>query len=104
MSVIEPHVGDLVPIEITVNKDDGSIMDLSTASAKDFVIRKPDGTKLTRAASFSGAGGTDGVLKYTLLESENDMAGIWRIQAIVTLPVIGTKHSTIEPIEIHPNL
>ena len=99
----EIRVGDKVPVELTVYKDDGSVLNISSATVKEIIFRKPDGTKLTETGSFV-TDGSDGKLMYTLLEAENNMAGIWKVQAHVDLPVIGSKSSTIPPFEVHPNL
>lgn len=99
----EIRVGDQVPVELTFYKDDGSILDLSGAVSLEFVFRKPDGTTITRVPSLI-TDGTDGKASYTLLSAEVNLAGMWKVQGIADLPVLGVKHSTIPPFEVHRNL
>jgi len=70
-------------LRITV-KDDGVVVDISAATVTDFLIRKPDGSLLTVAADFY-TDGTDGVLTYTTVEGDTDIAGLYKFQAKITL-------------------
>lgn len=55
--------------------------DISAASARSIEVRKPDGTLTTWAAIASG---TDAI-RFDSLADTFDMAGVWRLQAKVTL-------------------
>jgi hypothetical protein len=84
------------------DEDDG--IDISAAiTTKEFIFRKPNGTETTVNASFISSG-TGGGLTYTVTSSSFfDVAGIWRVQAIVT--VSGTIWKTaIGQFEVEPNL
>jgi len=70
-------------LRITV-KDDDVVVDISTATSTDFLIRKPDGTLLTVAADFY-TDGTDGILTYTTVEGDTDIVGLYKFQARITL-------------------
>ncbi len=69
----------------TIYDEDDTIMDISTATTKEFIFRKPDGTSITRTASFFTSG-SDGIIIYTLINGDIDQAGRWEIEAYVVLP------------------
>jgi hypothetical protein len=56
--------------------------DISGATARSILVRKPDGTEVTWAAVASG---TDSIA-YTSVADTFDKPGLWRLQAQVTLP------------------
>lgn len=88
MSEILAHVGDIGTVfTATIVDQDGVVVDISTASTKEFFFRKPDGTVLTKAGSFVTTG-VDGQMKYALIVGDLDQAGGWTIQGHV---VIGTN-------------
>jgi hypothetical protein len=66
--------------------------DVSAATAREIVVRKPDGTSATWAAEASG---TDAIA-YTTLADTLDQAGRWRLQARVTLPTGVWRGSTVD--------
>jgi len=77
-----------VKIEITVfdAESPSSIVDVSSASTKDFIVRKPDGTRVVWAASFV-TNGTDGKLKYiTNSANDFDQKGRYKIQVDLVIP------------------
>lgn len=78
----EMHIGDIGSvIRITV-KDAGVAVDISSASTKQILLEKPDGTILTKTAQFLTTG-ADGVIQYTTIAGDLDVAGIWRAQAYI---------------------
>lgn len=61
-----------------VDQSDVAI-DISTASSKNFYLKKPDGTVLTKTALFTTTG-TDGGLYYVLAAGDIDADGGWKFQ------------------------
>lgn len=102
MSANEIHVGDIGTIfEVTV-MDGAVVVDISTASVKQFVFRKPDRTLLTKAALFA-TDGTDGKLRYTTILNDLDPEGGWQLQVHLTLPT-GDWRSDIQSFVVFPNV
>lgn len=56
--------------------------DISAATALSIKVRKPDGTLVTWPAVARGTT----VLEYTTDANSLDMNGVWKLQALVTLP------------------
>lgn len=78
------HVADIGNrITLVVVDEDNAAVDISTASVKQFVLRKPDGTTATKTATFT-TDGTDGSLYYLVESGLLDQTGVWTVQAIVT--------------------
>ena len=84
-------------------------IDISNATSKTLVIRKPDGTVLTNSAVFTpvssgGTGtGTDGKISYFSVSGDLDLKGLYRIQGIVSNPS-GTWSSSIDKFKVSSNL
>ncbi len=97
----EIHVGDGTKLSMTV-MDSGSVVDLSTSTAKSIVIKKPDGTSTSYTATFE-TDGTDGIVYYNCATSDLDIHGIYQIQAHI---VFGSRtfRSTIESFRVFCNL
>lgn len=70
---------DLV-IEITEN---GSVVDISTATAKELLLKNPSGTEVAKTAEFV-SDGSDGKVKYTILVGDIDQTGLWEMRAKIT--------------------
>jgi len=70
--------------EITIIDDD-TILDISTATIKQFKFKKPSGAVLTKTAAFS-SDGTDGLLRYTSVAGDLDEINTYSIQAKITMP------------------
>ncbi len=86
-----------------------SPMDVSDALIKQMIIRKPDGTVLTKQAIFtpitSGATGTgsDGKISYFTIAGDLDIPGTYRIQATVS-NAQGQWYSSIDRFKVVSNL
>ena len=79
------HVGDIgTIIRLTIVDEDGDAVDVSGATTKQIVIGKPDGTVLTKAASFTDDG-ADGQIEYATVEGDLDIPGQWRAQGAVAI-------------------
>lgn len=87
-------------LKLTITEDDATV-DISTATAKEIILKSPSGVSKTRTASFY-TDGTDGILTYTTIDAvvgppavtaDIDEVGEWEIQARVTFSS-GKFHTT----------
>ena len=84
-------------------------LDISTATLKEIVFIKADGTKVTFTADWTsiasgGAGdGTDGQISYFSVNSDLTPIGTFKLQGIVTTPA-GKWYSTIGKFKVKSNL
>ena len=101
-SVYEIHVGDIgTAFEITL-KDCDVVVDVSTATVKQIIFKKPDKTVITKTADFK-TDGTDGIIHYLTILDDLDLKGTWYVQAKVTLPT-GTWSSDTSKFKVYANL
>ena len=101
MAVDEIREGDVgTVLEVEVREDDVAL-DVSDATTKQILLRKPDGTTVAKTATFS-SDGTDGRIRYVTVEGDLT-AGRWAIQGKVVTPS-GTWATEIEAFKVHPNL
>lgn len=84
-----------------VDQDDG-VVDISTATTKEILFRKPGGQILTKIASFT-TDGTDGKLQYQSISGDLDTIGVWSIQAHVILDT-GEWKSKIKTFRVLKNI
>ncbi len=104
MSKKEIHVGDIGTVfERTVKDQDGNVVDVSTATTKDFIYTKSDGSKVTKDTEFTNDG-SDGKLRYVTIADDLDIEGDWKLQVHVVLPGIGEWWSDISSFRVHGNL
>lgn len=97
------RIGDVGTIlRVSITDDDGVIVDISTATTKQIILKKPDTSILTKTASFF-TDGTDGILTYTLIAGDIDQVGRWQIEAYVVTPT-GSWSSTIEAFSVQHSL
>jgi hypothetical protein len=66
-------------------RDGYSALDISGATTKQIIIDKPDGTNLTRGATFT-TDGKDGKLYYLTVAGDLDQAGDYRAQSYIIIP------------------
>lgn len=76
------HVDDYGWLAQLVVTQDGTAVDISAYTTCQFVFRKPDGTTVTKTATFDDDG-TDGVLNYTVESGLIDVPGRWRVWAVI---------------------
>ncbi len=80
----EIHVNDIgTEFRITI-KDDGVVVNLTTASLLQIIFEKPDGSILTVSAAFY-TDGSDGIIKYNAVSGDLDQAGLYKIQANIEI-------------------
>lgn len=89
----EVHVGDTPIHRMTIVDQDNAGVDVSGATLKTIIFRKPDGTTVTKTATFF-TDGTDFIIEYQALTADHDVAGPWCKQARVTI-TSGDWYSTI---------
>jgi len=86
-----------------INPDTGAPMDLSNATTKNLIFRRPTGELVTKPAEFV-TNGVDGKLKYvTVTADDTTPAGTWRVQADVIKPDYEGR-SRIGVYFVYPNL
>lgn len=98
----EIHEGD-IGTQLEVAFFDGpSAVDISTATTKNILLKKPDGTLLTKAGTFV-TDGSDGRIKYTTVSGDLNADGLWRIQGHV-ITSTGEWKTSIDGFRVYPNL
>lgn len=102
MPANEIHVGDVGTTLLVTVKDGDSAVDISGASTKQIIIKKPSGSTLTKTASFS-TDGTDGKMSYTIILGDLDEAGTHQLQGKVVISD-GTYNTDITKFKVHRNL
>lgn len=102
MASNEVHLNNIGTTFRTTVKDDDEVVNLASATTKQIIFLKPDGTRVAKDASFY-TDGTDGIIQYTTVSGDLNVAGIWRIQVYC---VIGSYeyYSDIGTVKVHPNL
>ena len=98
----EIHVGDIGTQLIMTVKDDGVVVDISSASTLNVIIKKPDGESYTKTGTLY-TDGTDGKMYYTSVNGDFNAAGSYKIQGKVVLTG-GTYYSSISTFKVQCNL
>lgn len=96
------HAGDVGTKLIVTVKDDGSVVDISSASVLSIFIKKPNGTILSRSGTLE-TDGTDGKMYYIVSTGDLDVAGNYKIQGQVTLSS-GTFSTSTATFKVQCNL
>ena len=102
MASNEIHKKDIGTIFETTLNDGTNTIDISGATSKEIIFKKPNGTSVAQAAVFK-TDGTDGILQYTTIADDLDQDGEWSIQAKVTIPS-GTWSSDVTTFTVYKNL
>ena len=102
MAANEIHVNDVGTQFLVTVTDGSSAVDISSATTKELIIKKPSGTKLTKATAFS-TDGTDGKIYYTVVADDLDEVGTYEIQGKVVI-TDGTFYTNIQTFKVHRNL
>ena len=102
MAANEIHKGD-IGTQFTVTVPDGTtVVDISTASTKQLIFKKPGGTILTKSTSFV-TDGTDGKMQYVSVDGDLSDDGVWKMQGKVIIG--GNTFSTdITSFKVYRNL
>jgi|TARA_R110000765_G_scaffold375515_1_gene466146 hypothetical protein len=102
MPANEIHINDIGTRFLVTITDGSSAVDVSSASTKQIIIKKPSGSKLTVAASFS-SDGSDGKIYYNTASNDLDEAGSYKLQGKVIISD-GTFYTDITGFKVHRNL
>ena len=101
------HLEDIgTIIRVTVQDTNTSCvaesLDISSATTKNFILKKPDGTKVTLAGVFT-TDGTNGQIQYVTIANDLDQVGDWKLQLHLVLSD-GTWRSEIGYFRVINNL
>ncbi len=104
MAENEIHVDDIgTVIEVTLTED-GTAVNVSSATTQEIKIKSPKGTVKTKPTSFT-TNGIDGKIEFISVANDFDEDGVWRIQARVILATpVGTWNSDVGEFTVFPNL
>ena len=104
MPQAEIHGSDIgLVISVTVKDSDGVVVDISGAVLTEFYLLKPPDTVLTKAAVFGVGAGVDGILQYTTIAGDLDVAGRWKLQAHISDATTDVK-TNITEFDVYGNL
>jgi hypothetical protein len=90
-----------VPFEITI-VEDGAAVNISDATTMALTLKKPNGSTLTKTLDFK-TDGTDGIVTYTFLTTDLDIAGTWKYQVYIETATSG-KHTAHGELDVGGNL
>lgn len=90
-----------VRIKLTVNEDDAAL-NISTATAKSIIIRKPDGTRTVYTATFL-TDGSDSIIYYDTVSGDLDQSGVYKVQGLI-LMASGTYYTTVQTFRVECNI
>ena len=76
--------------------------DISSATTKEYVFIKPDGSTVTKTVQFD-SDGTDGKLSYTTVDGDLDQVGVWRYQPYVVFDCGSFRASKVS-FRVYPKL
>jgi hypothetical protein len=102
MACNEIHLNDIGVQFLVTLKDCDEIVDISSATTKNFLFLKPSGELLTKAGSLE-TDGTDGQLYYISASGDLNEVGTWKMQCNI---IIGTFnwHSDVISFKVHRNI
>jgi hypothetical protein len=108
MPPFEVHLGDVrTEFRVQMKDQDGTVVDISTATTRQLTFRKPNGTLLVKTAT---AGAVDvtktaalGWMHYLSIAGDLDVIGQWRVQGYVVIGA-GSWHSDEYRFVVHGNL
>lgn len=96
------HVTDIgTEIRVTV-MDGSSLLDVSTATVKKILFKHKTGVTFSRDAAFV-TDGTDGKIKYILVQGDIDLQGKWELQVYLEFST-GKWHSSKATFEAAANI
>ncbi len=102
MAVNEIHLNDLGTALRILVKDGTATVDISGASTKNIILKKPSGVVMTKTADFT-TDGTDGKLEYITATADINEWGPWKIQANIITASTNFK-SDIGEFTVYVNL
>lgn len=102
MPANEIHQNDIGTAFTITIQDGTTAVDISTATTKKIVFKKPSGTKLTYDTAFV-SDGTDGKIKYNVVAGDLDEVGTYKLQSYVVISD-GTFYTDITSFKVYRNL
>ena len=103
MAQQEIHQNDVGTTLTVTIADEGTAVNISAAATKVIKLTKPDGTVLSKSASFT-TDGTDGKMYWVAVSGDFDTVGPMRIQGVVTFSGGVQYSSEIKSFPVHSNL
>ncbi len=99
----EIHLNDVgTQFLITLVDANENPMDISAATSKFIIFKKPSGALITKSGSFY-TDGTDGKIYYISILNDLDEIGAWKIQAHV-ITLTSDWHTNFSTFKVHRNL
>jgi len=89
-------------IRVCIEDCDQNVVNLSGASLKQFVFKKPSGAILTKDALFF-TDGSDGILSYVIASGDLNEIGTWQMQVHVNVDS-NVWRSSFKSFKVHRNL
>lgn len=89
MAIGEIHENDTTEFDVTIQDQNGNIVNLAGATTLNFLFQRPDGSFFTAAGSLF-TDGTDGIVRYITLNTDLNQVGYWRYQVFT---VIGSNEN-----------
>tara|TARA_Y100000296_G_C5025104_1_gene181858 strand:- start:45 stop:356 length:312 start_codon:yes stop_codon:yes gene_type:complete len=102
MASNEIHVNDVGTTFQLTFKDDGSVVDISSASAITIMLQGPDDATLSKTGVLVNSG-TDGKAKYVTVSGDLSSAGTWKLQGKLVFAST-TYYSDVHTFMVHKNL
>ena len=102
MPANEIHQNDIGTAFTITIQDGTTAVDISTATTKKIVFKKPSGTKLPYDTAFV-SDGTDGKIKYNVVAGDLDEVGTYKLQSYVVISD-GTFYTDITSFKVYRNL
>jgi hypothetical protein len=96
------HEGDIGTKLLITVKDDGEVVDISSASSLSIFIKRPDGITLTRTGVLE-TDGTDGQMYYTTVANDLNDAGVYKIQGLINF-ISGNFYTSTATFKVHCNI
>jgi len=82
-NIVSGDYGQVIQLTV-LDTDTGGAGDVSGyATSQSMVFRDPDGNEETKVATFV-TDGSDGLVKYTLVDGDIDERGNWNVRVILT--------------------
>ncbi len=105
--VEQAHVNDIgtvfrVTVYDTTSTGGTTVANISSASTKKFIFKKPNGSTFERAAVFT-SDGSDGQIQYATVDGDLSGPGTWHLQAYVATSD-GTWNTSVGYFQVHCNL
>tara|TARA_R100000008_G_scaffold73806_1_gene52359 strand:- start:154 stop:462 length:309 start_codon:yes stop_codon:yes gene_type:complete len=102
MAANEIHVNDVGTTFQLTFKENGDVVDISSASAINIILTGPDDTAKVKTGVLV-SGGTDGKAKYVTVADDLDTAGTWKLQGKITFAST-VYHSDVHNFTVFKNL